>query len=211
MNRLKRAFLMALFTAASCTALTAQAHDMDHMGGADAACCKTAPSGAMDCACCKDMDKADACACCKGMSQDGACHHTMTKGEHAGHGMVMSQPEAGDTASTRELKTANMTMHKDMDIAYTGDVDVDFLRGMIAHHQGAVEMAEIQLKYGRDPQVKRLAQDIIRAQNIEIRWMKGWLAQLEAKPLHVSDKPIGRMSWTDETWTGDDGVWLNER
>jgi hypothetical protein len=72
-------------------------------------------------------------------------------------------------------------------------------------------MAEIQLKYGRDPQVKRLAQDIIRAQNLEIAWMKRWLAQLEARPLNVSDTPLGRTSWTDAKWTGEEGVWLNER
>ena len=128
---------------------------------------------------------------------------------HAGH--VMAKPTAGDTASTRALKAANITMHKDMDIAYSGDVDVDFLRGMIAHHQGAVEMAQIQLAYGRDAQVKRLAQDIIRAQNIEIRWMQRWLAQLEARPLHVSDTPTGSGAWTDRKWAGEDGVWLNER
>ena len=139
------------------------------------------------------------------LAQEG--HH----GHHEGHTMTMSQPQPEDTASTRELKDANLAMHKEMDIAYTGDVDVDFLRGMIAHHQGAVEMAEIQLKYGRDAQVKRLAQDIIRAQNIEITWMKRWLAQLEARPLNVSDKPIGRTSWTDSKWTGEDGTWLNER
>ncbi|RYG62219.1 MAG: DUF305 domain-containing protein [Alphaproteobacteria bacterium] len=128
---------------------------------------------------------------------------------HEGHGEHANHHMAHDSASTKALKEANNVMHKDMYIVYTNDVDVDFLRGMIAHHQGAVEMAQIQLKYGKDVQVKRLAQDIIRAQNIEIRWMKRWLAQLEAKPLHRSDVPTGSGTWTDMKWTGDKDVWLN--
>ena len=130
--------------------------------------------------------------------------------EHHGHHGKQAKPAAGDSASTKALKAANDAMHKDMDIAYTNDVDVDFLRGMIAHHQGAVDMAEVQLKYGRDPQVKRLAQDIIRAQNIEIKWMKTWAAQLEAKPLNRSDTPTGTGTWSETKWTGKD-TWLNER
>lgn len=134
------------------------------------------------------------------VAQDHSHHHG-----HSGHVM------ATDTASTVELKDANTRMHKDMDITYTGDVDVDFLRGMIAHHQGAVEMAEVQLKYGRDAQVKRLAQDIIRAQKIEIKWMQQWLSQLEARPLTMSNTPTGSGQWTDIKWTGDKDVWFNAR
>ncbi len=135
------------------------------------------------------------------------------KGAHAGHGTHGGHGghSGHDSASTKELKAANDTMHKDMDIAYTHDADVDFLRGMIAHHQGAVDMAEVQLKYGKDAQVKRLAQDIIRAQNLEIKWMKGWLAQLEAKPLNRSDTPTGKGTWSDTKWAGDKDVWLNAR
>lgn len=145
-------------------------------------------------------DKTAPCCCKKKGGHDHTGHRA--HGGHAGH---------NDSASTKELKASNDTMHKDMDIVYTNDVDVDFLRGMIAHHQGAVDMANVQLKYGKDAQVKRLAQDIIRAQNIEIRWMKTWLAQLEAKPLNRSDVPTGSGKWTDTKWTGDKDVWLNGR
>jgi len=48
---------------------------------------------------------------------------------------------------------------------------------MIPHHQGAVDMAEIQLKYGKDPALKRLAKEIISAQHEEIRFMKAWQAK----------------------------------
>ena len=48
-------------------------------------------------------------------------------------------------------------MHADMSIDYTGDPDKDFIRGMIPHHQGAIDMAKVVLKYGKDPKVKELA------------------------------------------------------
>ena len=66
-------------------------------------------------------------------------------------------------------------MHKDMAITYTGDADVDFARGMIPHHQGAIDMAKIVLQHGKDPEIRKLAQDIIGAQEKEIAFLKEWL------------------------------------
>jgi uncharacterized protein (DUF305 family) len=60
---------------------------------------------------------------------------------------------------------------------YTGDTDKDFVAHMIPHHQGAVSMAEVELKYGKDPAMKRLARNIIKAQNEEIAYMKSWQAK----------------------------------
>ena len=52
-------------------------------------------------------------------------------------------------------------MHTAMDIAPSGEVDRDFMRMMIPHHQGAIDMALVLLKYGRDKRLKRLAQSIV--------------------------------------------------
>ena len=57
---------------------------------------------------------------------------------------------------------ANTRMHADMAVDYTGDADVDFMRGMIPHHQGAIDMAKVVLQHGKDEQTKKLAADIIR-------------------------------------------------
>jgi uncharacterized protein (DUF305 family) len=64
-----------------------------------------------------------------------------------------------------------------MDMQPTGDADADFLRMMIPHHQGAVEMAKAVQQYGKDPAVKQKAQEMIDAQEREIAWMKDWLSQ----------------------------------
>lgn len=92
---------------------------------------------------------------------------------HAGHGSA----QTSDSPSTQAYKAANDDMHKDMDIAYTGDADVDFIQGMIPHHQGAVDMAKIVLEHGKNPETRKLAQQIIAAQEKEIAWMKDWLAR----------------------------------
>ena len=54
--------------------------------------------------------------------------------------------------------------------------DAAFAAGMLAHHQGAVEMAQIELKYGKDPVMRKLAENIIQAQEGEIKLMQNWLA-----------------------------------
>lgn len=125
---------------------------------------------------------------------DKPCHHNLAAPQaraHAGHAMAL---KGAATPSSKAFAEANMVMHRGMDIAYTGDADIDFLRGMIAHHQGAVDMAKVQLAYGKDAQVRKLSRAIIRAQELEISWMKGWLAQLEGRPYKADTK----------TWIGED-------
>lgn len=55
--------------------------------------------------------------------------------------------------------------------------DVAFAKAMIPHHQGAIEMAKVQLQFGKDEKMKKLAQDIIKAQEPEIKLMQDWLKQ----------------------------------
>lgn len=95
-------------------------------------------------------------------------------GGHAGHGAA---PAKADSPATAAFKAAAMAMHKDMDIAYTGDVDADFVRGMIPHHQGAIAMAKIMLAHGKSPELKALAAGIIADQDREIAAMRDWLAK----------------------------------
>lgn len=99
--------------------------------------------------------------------------------QHAGHGEKHNhEHHAGpESESTKAFKDANARMHDGMTNALTGDPDVDFMQGMIPHHQGAIDMAEIVLKYGKDPETRKLAEEIIKAQQAEIAFMKGWLAK----------------------------------
>ncbi len=69
----------------------------------------------------------------------------------------------------------NAKMHDGMDITFTGNADIDFVKGMIPHHQGAVDLAKTVLAFGKDPEVKKLAEEVIKAQETEISLMKEWL------------------------------------
>ncbi|MEO7160425.1 MAG: DUF305 domain-containing protein [Polaromonas sp.] len=71
---------------------------------------------------------------------------------------------------------------------YSGNVDVDFLAMMIPHHAGAVEMARLMLKHGRDPATRVLAEEIIASQTIEIESMTRRLAALR-QPASGSPRP----------------------
>jgi Domain of unknown function (DUF305) len=91
----------------------------------------------------------------------------------------------------------NAKMHKEMMVTPTGNIDVDFVRGMIPHHQGAVEMAKIQMQQGSDPAIKQLAAEIIKSQEKEIQFMKNWLKnhptdrmQMPATPSDMSKPAI---------------------
>ena len=94
---------------------------------------------------------------------------TMSGMDHSAH--------MADSDATEAYRAANMAMHEAMDIDFTGDADVDFVRGMIAHHQGAIDMAKVVIEHGQDPEIRKLAEGIIAAQEGEIAFMKDWLAK----------------------------------
>ena len=83
-----------------------------------------------------------------------------------------SAPDVAEPAFYRETASANAQMHEGMEIARSGDIDRDFMRMMIPHHQGAIDMALLQLKYGQDARLKRLAQSIIVEQGQEIAYLR---------------------------------------
>jgi uncharacterized protein (DUF305 family) len=91
--------------------------------------------------------------------------------------MAKEHSPADDAPSSKAFREVNERMHHGMMVPFTGNPDVDFVRGMIPHHEGAVGMAEVELKYGMDPEMRKLAQNIIDAQDAEISLMKAWPAR----------------------------------
>ena len=81
---------------------------------------------------------------------------------HKGHGLMPFQK-------------AMDKMHKDMMVKSSGNIDIDFLKGMIPHHQGAIDMSEELIKKTKDPELKAFAQKIIKDQKAEIKLMQDML------------------------------------
>ena len=68
-------------------------------------------------------------------------------------------------------------MHGMAAVKPTGDVDRDFVAMMIPHHQGAIDMAKVELQFGKDPMLRRMAEEVVVAQQREIADMSAWLAK----------------------------------
>ncbi len=110
---------------------------------------------------------------------EGMDHSGMNMGDD---GMTMMShatlipPELANDPATVASAAAMDKMMADMMVPYTGDPDIDFARGMIPHHQAAIDMAKIQLEFGTDPGMRELAEAIIAAQESEIATLKAFLA-----------------------------------
>jgi len=97
-----------------------------------------------------------------GMSQGGMSHDN-------------AQPKGDSGPSSLAFQAINRKMHDGMDISFSGNADVDFVKGMMPHHQGAIDMAKTVLAFGKDPEVRKLAEEIVKAQESEIGVMQSWL------------------------------------
>jgi uncharacterized protein (DUF305 family) len=108
-------------------------------------------------------------------AQDAAVDHSAM--DHSGHDMGGAKEDGAKaelTEAQAAYKAVNDTMHAGMaDIP--ADADVAFMQGMLAHHQGAVEMSEVALKYAKDAEARDLATRVIAAQKAEIAEMESWL------------------------------------
>jgi uncharacterized protein (DUF305 family) len=76
------------------------------------------------------------------------------------------------TSAEEAFKEANNTMMQAMAKPMSGDADKDFVMMMLPHHQGAIDMAKVELKYGKDPTLRAMAEAIVDAQEKEIKEMK---------------------------------------
>ena len=88
----------------------------------------------------------------------------------------MSHTSADMTPMQHEYMATMDTMQKSMhEGGMEKDADRAFAKGMLAHHRAAVDMAKIELKYGKDAQMRKLAEAIIKAQQAEIDQMEAWV------------------------------------
>lgn len=120
-------------------------------------------------------------------AQSSGQHHTtgapaataQSQGQMMHGGGMMQGPgaQAGNQSEATKAYSAAMDrMHAPMAQATQNpDPDVAFVKGMVPHHQGAIDMAKVVLQYGKDEQAKKWATDVIREQEREIGEMRAWL------------------------------------
>lgn len=103
--------------------------------------------------------------------------------DHTHHKQVPEKQTPEFKQFMKEMDAGMKKMMDDMHApGYSGDPDVDFLAMMIPHHEGAIEMSRLMLIYGTDPLIRKLAEDIIATQQVEIETMKQRLKTLLKSP-----------------------------
>ena len=100
---------------------------------------------------------------------------TLSGGGAAGH--AMPAMDMGAAPSSQAYMVGMEKMNRDMNTGMSGDADRDFVSMMIPHHQGAIDMAKVELEFGRDPMLRQMSEEIIKAQEAEIAEMKAWQAK----------------------------------
>ncbi|WP_448207558.1 CopM family metallochaperone [Azospirillum sp. sgz302134] len=108
-----------------------------------------------------------------GMMEHGPGMH-----QQGGQRAQATPKDPASRAYMQSMRKMNQDMHKPM----TGNADQDFARMMAAHHQGAIDMARVQLQYGQDPELKAMAQKVIDDQTKEVQQLQDWIRQHPAKP-----------------------------
>jgi hypothetical protein len=119
---------------------------------------------------------------------------------HRVHGAMPFQyvadrsPGSEEQPFLSENQAAMNKMMADMAVNPTGDVDRDFVAMMVPHHQGAVDMAKAELKYGHNEQLRRLAQEIVATQQQEITVMRDAVSDGQSSTAQSPDQPRANSS-----------------
>lgn len=138
----------------------------------------------------------------------GACAALAHDPSQHGHAAMQAGDAGPEAAYLAENDAAMTKMMANMEVKPSGDVDRDFVAMMTPHHQGAIEMALAVLKYGKNEQLERIAQEIIVDQQQEIAAMKlaigDPLPPSEAAPTQVAPETTPTGSTSSKTMQGMD-------
>lgn len=130
-----------------------------------------------------------------GTNSAGTENSTGTEPSNQENGSVSSTEQAAAKALSRYLSDQEeimAEMMEDMDVEPSGNASIDFLEGMIPHHDSAIEMAESYLKYGgTNQELKQLAKDIIKAQTGEMEQMERLIDEIEDSGIRDEEKEQG--------------------
>jgi glutaredoxin len=98
-------------------------------------------------------------------------------GMSVGHTMPAEHTDQAASPTAHAYMAGMERMNRDMNVPMTADADRDFAAMMIPHHQGAIDMAKVELQCGKDPMLRRMAQEVVTAQEREIAELRAWLAK----------------------------------